>query len=534
MKIFKEITRKFKTICKLGFSNSWFIVRERRRKKRERVNTMAPSCRERSRILSDGERRKVSFGVLINPEEREGGTMSAAVQQLYRKYCVYKVGRQEGAEYRSEIECWNQIITMCSEDYLVLCGKGVVLAPTALWFLSKKIDETGAVLLYSDEKRAGHEIYKPDFGIDTFLAQNYLGKMLCIERRQLEVSGGLEGDNPEEAFSDIILKVYESKKNIVHIPEVLFCSDGEISYLPVQKEVLKRHLLISKFLEPFDKSVQHPLISIIIPNKDHVEILRQCITSILEKSTYDWYEILVIENNSTKQETFDYYNRLEQETKVRVITCVTDWNYSYINNFGAKEAKGEYLLFLNNDTKVIAADWLEEMLRFAARSDVGAVGAKLFYPDGTIQHGGVILGIRGVAGHAFHGEAGDSPGYMNRLITVQDLSAVTAACMMVPIKVFREMGGFDERYKVAFNDTDLCMRIRKAGYLVVYNPNVELYHYESKSRGQDEESPEKLRRFNQESERFQKQWCRELEGGDPYYNPHLSVQSDNFALAENG
>lgn len=141
------------------------------------------------------------------------------------------------------------------------------------------------------------------------------------------------------------------KKNIVHIPEVLFCSDGEISYLPVQKEVLKRHLLISKFLEPFDKSVQHPLISIIIPNKDHVEILRQCITSILEKSTYDWYEILVIENNSTKQETFDYYNRLEQETKVRVITCVTDWNYSYINNFGAKEAKGEYLLFLNNEYK---------------------------------------------------------------------------------------------------------------------------------------------------------------------------------------
>ena len=336
-------------------------------------------------------------------------------------------------------------------------------------------------------------------------------------------------ETSEDPFADVILRIYERRGRIAHIPEILFSSDAKANFSEIGETVLEEH---EETLKLSEKISEHPLLSVIIPNKDHAKILRQCIDSILQKSTYDRYEILVIENNSSQQETFAYYEVLEQEPRVRVVICRTDWNYSYINNFGAKEAKGEYLLFLNNDTEVIAPDWMEEMLRFAMRPDVGAVGAKLFYPDGTIQHGGVTLGIRGVAGHAFHGEPGNSPGYMNRLVTVQNLSAVTAACMMVPTAVFHEMEGFDERYKVAFNDTDLCMRIRKAGYLIVYNPNVQLYHYESKSRGQDEKSPEKLRRFNEESERFQRQWCRELEMGDPYYNHHLSVWSDRFEEVE--
>jgi GT2 family glycosyltransferase len=254
----------------------------------------------------------------------------------------------------------------------------------------------------------------------------------------------------------------------------------------------------------------------------------QCVTSVLEKSTYENYEILILENNSERQETFACYRQLETEEKVRILTCKTDWNYSYINNYGAEHAAGEYLLLLNNDTEVITPDWIQEMLSFALRPDVGAVGARLFYPDGTIQHAGVTLGIRGVAGHAFHGASGEAPGYQNRIITAQDLTAVTAACMMIPVEIFREVGGFDESYKVAFNDTDLCMRIRRGGYQVVYQPAAQLYHYESKSRGSDESNPEKLRRFNRESMQFQRQWCKEIYQGDPFYNPNLSIWNDDF------
>ncbi len=534
MALLKKIVEKLQKVHRLGFSNAWFIFKKRCRDRQNRVNPISLSETDKKKILADSKRKRTSIAVLLRLGETfdvgDKEAAAAVMGQLYGKFHLHEVRSQlEQGGFR-EAMLWNQVAAQCQEDYLVLCQRGVKLSPAALWMFAEKIDETGANLLYCDEQRGTEKMYKPDFGIDTFLGQDYLGGVLCVKNDVWKEMEGLS-ETSADPFADMILRIYERGGCIAHIPEILFSSDARGVFPEIGEAVLKEH---EEALKLSEKVSEHPLVSVIIPNKDHVKILRQCIDSILQKSTYDRYEILVIENNSTQQETFAYYGELERETRVRVITCMTDWNYSYINNFGAKEAKGEYLLFLNNDTEVIAPDWMEEMLRFAMRPDVGAVGAKLFYPDGTIQHGGVTLGIRGVAGHAFRGEPGNSPGYMNRLVTVQNLSAVTAACMMVPAVIFHKMEGFDERYKVAFNDTDLCMRIRKAGYLIVYNPNAQLHHYESKSRGQDEKSLEKLRRFNEESERFQRQWCRELEMGDPYYNHHLSVWSDNFAPVENG
>lgn len=532
MVLVKKFMEKLRTVRRLGFSNAWFILKKRYRDRKHRINPISLSETDKKKILADSKRKRTTFAVLLCLGETfDASDKEAAVdvmRQLYGKFHLYEVRpRLEQGEAR-EAMLWNRTAAQCQEDYLVLCQRGVKLSPAALWMFAEKIDETGADLLYCDEQRGTEKMYKPDFGIDTFLGQDYLGGVLCVKNDVWKEMNGVS-ETSEDPFADVILRIYERGGCIAHIPEILFSSDARGVFPEIGEAVLKEH---EEALKLSEKVSEHPLVSVIIPNKDHVKILRQCIDSILQKSTYDRYEILVIENNSSQQETFAYYEVLEQEPRVRVVICRTDWNYSYINNFGAKEAKGEYLLFLNNDTEVIAPDWMEEMLRFAMRPDVGAVGAKLFYPDGTIQHGGVTLGIRGVAGHAFRGEPGNSPGYMNRLVTVQNLSAVTAACMMVPAVIFHKMEGFDERYKVAFNDTDLCMRIRKAGYLIVYNPNVQLHHYESKSRGQDEKSLEKLRRFNEESERFQRQWCRELEMGDPYYNPHLSVWSDRFEEVE--
>ena len=274
-----------------------------------------------------------------------------------------------------------------------------------------------------------------------------------------------------------------------------------------------------------------PLISIIIPNKDHSDDLKTCIDSIEQRSSYRNYEFVIVENNSTEQKTFDYYKELEEQCpRAKVVRWQgTGFNYPAINNYGVKCSKGEYLLFLNNDTEIVNADCLEELLSYCMREDVGAIGARLYYEDGTIQHAGVIVGLGGIAGHAFVGFPHDALGYFGRIQMAQDLSAVTAACMLVKRSVFEEVEGFDEAYAVAFNDVDLCMKIRKAGYLIVYNPYAELNHYESKSRGY-EDTEEKVQRFNSEIALFKSRWGDFLEQGDPYYNPNLTLGRNDFSL----
>ena len=272
-----------------------------------------------------------------------------------------------------------------------------------------------------------------------------------------------------------------------------------------------------------------PLVSIIIPNKDQAETLEQCLRSIREKSTYRNIEILIVENNSVEEQTFACYRKLEQGEKIRILHWKEGFNFSAINNFAVREARGEYLLFLNNDIEVITPSWIEELLGNCQRPEVGAVGGKLYYPDGTIQHAGIIVGLGGIAGHAFLNMPGSRSGYLHKASIQMDYSAVTAACMMIKRSVFEQIHGFEEKLTVAFNDVDLCLRVCQAGYLVVYNPHVEMYHYESKSRGA-EDSKEKVRRFQNEIEFMRTRWIDLLKKGDPYYNENLTLSKWNYSL----
>ena len=278
------------------------------------------------------------------------------------------------------------------------------------------------------------------------------------------------------------------------------------------------------------KIQDNPKISIIIPNKDHIEDLELCLFSLTKRSTYKNYEILIVENNSEKPETFEYYKKLpDRYPKVKVLTWEKEFNYSAINNFPAKQAEGVYLLFLNNDVEILTPQWIEEMLQICQQKDVAITGAKLYYPDDTIQHAGVVLGLGGIAGHIMCKASREDPGYFGRTVTVQEISAVTAACMMIRTEDFWNAGGFDETFQVAFNDIDLCMKVRAAGKKIVFTPYAELYHYESKSRGL-EDTPEKQFRFDKEVKAFEAKWSEQLAKGDPYYSPNLSVTEGDCSL----
>ena len=271
-----------------------------------------------------------------------------------------------------------------------------------------------------------------------------------------------------------------------------------------------------------------PLVSIIVPNRDQQQVLARCLKSIA-CSSYANYEVLVVENHSQQAATFAYYRELAEQPRVRLLTWDRPFNYAAVNNYAASEVRGEVLLLLNNDTEVLNVDWLERMLEHALRPEVGAVGAKLYYPDGSIQHGGVVVGIGGVAGHVHRGCPREDYGYFRRLVAVQNLSAVTGACLMMRKSVFEEVGGLDERFILNFNDVDLCLRIRKQGYWIVWTPFAELLHDESKTRGY-EDTPEKHARFTAECQGFLQRWCDLVEAGDPFYNPNLTLDAEDFSL----
>ena len=347
------------------------------------------------------------------------------------------------------------------------------------------------------------------------------------------------------------LRCSEQAKNIVHIPKIL-CHSMKAENLITEEQEKKnweagrkaleehyRRAEVSATAELADKKGWYrshltisgePMISVIIPSKDHINDLELCISSIEEKTTWKNYEIIIVENNSVEKETFVYYETLKNRyPNVRILTWKKEFNYSAINNFAVREAQGEYLLFLNNDVEIITENWLEEMLQLCQQKDVGMVGAKLYYPDDTIQHAGVVVGLGGVAAHVLCKLPRDAEGYMGRLRCVQEISAVTAACMMVKTSVFKAVGGFDEELKVAFNDIDLCMKVRKYGVKIIFTPYAELYHYESKSRGM-EDTPEKQLRFSREVNCFRRKWERELLKGDPYYNPNLTLNNTDCSL----
>ena len=311
---------------------------------------------------------------------------------------------------------------------------------------------------------------------------------------------------------------YEAGKRAIEDHLARTGTAGEVS--------LKKDLGFYRVTYPVQKQ---ELISIVIPNKDQKETLERCLNSIYEKSTYRNYEIIIVENNSTEPETFAYYRSIDNKRNTRVVYWENEFNYSAINNFGIANASGDYIICLNNDIEVITPGWMEELLGTCQRDEVGIVGCRLYYPDDTIQHAGIVVGIGGIAGSLFVGMKRGHGGYLHKADLMQDLSAVTAACMMVKREAFIKADGFEEKLAVAFNDVDFCLKVRQAGYLVVYDPYVEMYHDESKTRG-TEDTKEKVHRFQQEIEYMRSRWTEILKNGDPCYNRNLSLSKWNYSL----
>ena len=454
----------------------------------------------------------------------------------------------------------NRCIEMATGDYFALLDHDDVLHPSALFEVMRVICDKGADFVYTDEitfsrkvSRAYCPHYKPDFSPDLLRSYNYICHFVSFSRELFERIGGFRSEFDGSQDYDMTLRLTEQARCIVHIPRILYFWRAHASSvasgisakpytIAAAKRALEEHLdrlglegTVTDSRIPSTYRIRYrlnnrPHISIIIPNMDHAETLKKCIDSVEKRSTYANYEILIVENNSKKKGTFKYYKTvMGQYANVRVIEWIGAFNYSAINNFAVREARGEYLIFLNNDIEILSPNWIEEMLMFAQRRDVGAVGMMLYYPDNTVQHAGVILGIGGIAGHSHKYFDRRESGYMSRMTLAQNLSAVTAASMMVRASVFCEVGEFDESLAVAFNDVDLCMKIRRAGYLIVFTPYAEAYHYESKSRGA-EDTPQKRARFSGEVARFREKWGEALEAGDPYYNPNLTLLYEDFRL----
>ncbi len=456
----------------------------------------------------------------------------------------------------------NAAAALATGEYLALADHDDVLAPHAVYAMQKAIQKTGAAFLYSDEALFSKKIekplvghFKPDYAPDYLLCCNYICHLAVFQRQLFLQVGGERPECDGSQDHDLFLRLLEklTPDQVFHLPQVLYywrvhsgSTSGGVEAKPyvakAAKKAIAEHLQrtgqqgeVRDGLFPSTYKVDwvipgEPLVSILIPNKDHTEDLEKCLASIYQKTTWQRFEVIVIENNSTDPATFAYYDQLPgRYPGCQVVQYQGGFNFSAINNFGRKAAKGEYLLLLNNDVEVINGDWLTEMLMQASRPGAAICGAMLYYPDDTIQHAGIITGLGGYAGHSHKYHKAGGSGYMFRLATVQDFSAVTAACLLVRTEVYDQMGGLDEGFTVAFNDVDFCLRVRDAGWRVVWTPYAQLYHYESKSRGSDEKDKAKKERFSGEQKRLTDRFGRQGLTHDPYYNPSLTLDREDFS-----
>jgi len=459
----------------------------------------------------------------------------------------------------------NQCLSLATGEYIGLFDHDDILHPEALFEYVKVINEKKADYIYCDETtfKSGnidHMLtmhFKPDYAVDNLRANNYICHFSVFKRTLLDGTELFRSKFDGSQDHDMILRLTDRAENIVHVPRLLYywrCHSGSVASNISAKEYaidaakgavadhLRSHgyrdfkITGTRAFETIFKIRYRingtPLITIVIPNKDHVPDLKRCVTSILERSTYTNYEIIIVENNSTDPKTFELYEDLKtMSEKISVVNFEGEFNYSAVNNYGVSFAKGEYILLLNNDTEVITVNWLEEMLMYAQREDVGAVGAKLYYADKTIQHAGVVIGLGAhrTAGHTHYKQSRENLGYMGRLCYTQDVTAVTGACLMVKKSLWDEVNGLDTAFEISLNDVDFCLKLREKNYLNVFTPFAELYHYESVSRGLDDQG-EKAERYNRESALFREKWKAQLEAGDPYYNPNFSLDRSDFSL----
>ena len=463
-------------------------------------------------------------------------------------------------ENKGIAENTNAAFSMAKGEFVGLLDHDDLLSPNTLYEIVNALNEhEQADAVYTDEDKVTAELdehfqphLKPDFNIDLLRSNNYICHFFVVRRQLVEEVGGFRREFDGAQDYDFIFRCVEKAREVVHVPEILYhwrthkasTADNPASKMyafeagrRAIEPILRRtgvkgtvsHTADLGFYRVKYPVQGHPLVSIIIPNKDEKETLENCLESIRKNTLYDNYEIIIVENNSTTDEIFEYYKKISADPRIHLICWKKEFNYSAINNFGVKNARGEYLLFLNNDVTVITEDWLGEMLGVCQRREVGAVGVKLLYPDNTIQHAGCVVGIGGIAGHMFVDMPAERTGYLHKASILQDMSAVTAACMMMKRSAFDKAGGFTEQLAVAFNDVDLCLKAGKAGYLVVYDPYVKLYHMESKTRGAEDDDA-KIRRFQREIEYMRSNWIGILKNGDPNYNKNLSLTKWNYSL----
>ena len=454
----------------------------------------------------------------------------------------------------------NAALEMAQGEFVGLLDHDDLLAPNALYEIVRALDEDRNLdAVYTDEDKVTTELdehfqphLKPDFNLDLLRSNNYICHFFVVRRSIVQKVGGFCQEFDGAQDHDFIFRCIETAEKVGHIPEILYhwrthkasTADNPASKMyafDAGKRAIEAHLkrtgtegIVSHTPDLGFFRVKYPvqgqpLVSVIIPNKDEKETLKACIDSIREKTEYPNYEIIIVENNSTTDEIFQYYKELSQDPRIRLLRWKKEFNYSAINNYGVRHANGEYLLFLNNDVTVITPGWIKELLGVCQRPEVGAAGVKLIYPDNTIQHAGCVIGLGGIAGHMFVDMPANRTGYLHKASILQDMSAVTAACMMMKRTAFEEAGGFTEKLSVAFNDVDLCLKVRKNHKLIVYDPYVQLYHMESKTRGA-EDNKEKVRRFQEEIEYMRCQWLDILKKGDPYYNKNLSLTKWNYSL----
>ena len=458
----------------------------------------------------------------------------------------------------------NEAVKLSSGEYLSLLDNDDELTPNALYEMVKAINETNSDFLYSDEDfintkgECSNPHFKPDYSPDLLLMHNYITHLSCFKRELFDKVGGFDSKYDGSQDYDLFLRMSEQTNNIHHIPKVLYHwrmlesstsanSQAKPEAIQRSKELLeetlqRRGIKASVIPQEMDHYYRvkyeiknNPLVSIIIPFKDKPELLDTCVKSLLKFTTYQNFEIIGVSNNSEEEATFALMKKLEKlDPRVKFYEYNEPFNYAKINNYAVDNfAKGEQILLLNNDIEIIHEGWLEAMLEHSQRAEIGCVGAKLLYPNNTIQHAGIIIGLGGYAGHSHKHYPKDNPGYFNRLNSVQNLSAVTAACLMVKKSIYQEINGMDEvKFKVAYNDVDFCLRVREKGYLNLYTPFATMYHHESITRGY-ETTPEKIARFQTEKDALFERHKEILTNGDPYYNPNLCHDKEDFSICLN-
>jgi len=446
----------------------------------------------------------------------------------------------------------NRAVSMSNGEFIALLDNDDMLDEYALSNIVKVLNENKNLdFIYTDEDKIDEKdvrfdpFFKPNFSPDTLLSYNYICHFSVIRKSLFDKVGGFRSKYDGCQDYDLFLRLVEMTNKIHHISKILY--HWRSIDTSTAKSIDNKSNIVSKTKVMLEETIKrrglkaeievlpennfyvkysinsHKKISIIIPTKDHSLLLSRCIDSILTKTAYPNYEIIIVNNNSSEKETFDLFKKYSKNPKIRVIDANVEFNYSYLNNLAVSKSSSDFVVLLNNDTEVISANWLTEMVRYASLKHVGVVGVKLLYPDNTIQHGGVILGFGGVAGHAFINQKRNYSGPFSTLKVVRNVGGNTAACIMIDRKKYLEVDGLDEKIKVAFNDVDFNLKMLDKGYYNVFLPNVELYHYESKSRGL-EDTPSKIKRFNSEVDYMKEKWKDKL--SDPYYNDNYSYFYD--------